>query len=181
MSLVVNMANKKISNEELKWLRKHRQNVEKAKTISIYTIFILFGLAMAALLVYASSVLNPLVSGVAFVGIIFGGILSMLYDEDKGSFVYNVHKVSLVFLAYILAIIISGILAGIAFAPLASISQYPISMQVFYPNHPNITITQNCTDFTTSASGYFNGQPINPTNTTQCTTSEAHYCHQLCL
>ena len=49
-----------------------------------------------------------------------------------------------------------------------SIAQYPISMQVFYPNHPNMTITQNCTGFTTSESGYFNGQPINPTNTTTC-------------
>jgi hypothetical protein len=31
-----------------------------------------------------------------------------------------------------------------------------------------MTITQNCTDFTTSESGYLNGQPINPQNTTQC-------------
>ena len=69
--------------------------------------------------------------------------------------------------------IMSGLLIGLVIAlvyiaPMVSMSQYPISMQVFYPNHPNITITQNCTGFTTSESGYLNGQPINETNTTTC-------------
>ena len=45
---------------------------------------------------------------------------------------------------------------------------YPYSLQVFYPNHPNITITQNCEPFTILASSYLNGQPINPKNTTIC-------------
>ena len=67
-----------------------------------------------------------------------------------------------------LGLIIGLIIALVYIAPMVSMSQYPISMQVFYPNHPNITITQNCTGFTTSESGYLNGQPINETNTTTC-------------
>ena len=63
--------------------------------------------------------------------------------------------------------ILSLIIALIYLNPVLQ-TQYPISMQVSYPNHPNLTITQNCTDFTTSASGYLNGQPINPQNTTEC-------------
>ena len=68
---------------------------------------------------------------------------------------------------------LSGLIVGMAItliyiAPIVSVMQYPITMQVFYPNHPNMTITQNCTDFTTSESGYLNGQPINETNTTTC-------------
>lgn len=45
---------------------------------------------------------------------------------------------------------------------------YTYSLQVFYPNHPNITIAQNCSPFMVSASGYLNGKPINPKNTTTC-------------
>jgi hypothetical protein len=66
-----------------------------------------------------------------------------------------------------------GIMLGIFIVsiyiiPGVNVMQYPISMKVFYPNHPNITIIQNCTDFTTTASGYLNGQPLNPKNTTSC-------------
>jgi hypothetical protein len=69
--------------------------------------------------------------------------------------------------------VISGAIIGIIIvviyiAPMVSVAIYPVSMQVSYPNHPNITITQNCTGFTTSESGYLNGQPINPQNTTEC-------------
>jgi hypothetical protein len=48
------------------------------------------------------------------------------------------------------------------------VPQYTISMQVFYPSHPNLTITQSCTDFVTTTSGYLNGQPINLKNVTYC-------------
>ena len=47
-------------------------------------------------------------------------------------------------------------------------TQQQISMQVFYPNHPNITVTQTCAPIKTFASGYFNGQAINAESTTQC-------------
>ena len=45
---------------------------------------------------------------------------------------------------------------------------HPISIQVFYPNHPNLTIIQSCTAFKIYSLGYLNGQQINPQNTTQC-------------
>ena len=69
--------------------------------------------------------------------------------------------------------ILSGFIIGIiititSLVPMANLSQYSISMQVFYPNHPNLTITQNCTAFTTTMSGYLNGSPINQTTTTKC-------------
>ena len=63
--------------------------------------------------------------------------------------------------------ILSLIIALIYLNPVLQ-TQYPISMQVFYPNHPNLTISQNCTAFIISASSYINGQPTNLKNTTQC-------------
>ena len=76
--------------------------------------------------------------------------------------------VVLVFTSFISGAIIGIIIVVIHIAPMVSVAIYPVSMQVSYPNHPNITITQNCTGFTTSESGYLNGQPINPQNTTEC-------------
>lgn len=69
--------------------------------------------------------------------------------------------------------IIIGLTIGIItpliyLAPITSAIQYPISMTVFYPNHPNITATQKCSSFLVSSSGYLNGQPINLTNETTC-------------
>ena len=72
------------------------------------------------------------------------------------------------FIGGLSCLIIAIAITLIYIAPIASVMQYPITMQVFYPNHPNMTITQNCTGFTTSESGYLNGQPINETNTTTC-------------
>ena len=87
--------------------------------------------------------------------------LAFMYQMSKISVNWNI-------LLFIFGGFIVGIIVGsIIFASFASINQYPISIQVFYPNHPNITITQNCTDFTTSALGYINGNLI-PQNTTEC-------------
>ena len=87
------------------------------------------------------------------------------------AFMYQMSKISVnwnILLFIFGGFIVVGIIVGsIIFASFASINQYPISIQVFYPNHPNITITQNCTDFTTSALGYINGNLI-PQNTTEC-------------
>lgn len=65
---------------------------------------------------------------------------------------------------------ICGLLVSASFIapPLSYSYLYPYSLQVLYPNHPNLTITQNCTPFIISVSGYHNGQPINPKNTTDC-------------
>ena len=153
------MATKKISDEDLEWLQAHKKNVERAKHAGIYAFFMLLGLALGVLFGYSIETSNPFALYVAAITIVFGGVFSLLYDDDNGS---------MVIIGFILGAIIGAVFTAIAFAPTAFIAEYPISMQVFYPNHPNITITQNCTAFTTSESGYLNGQPINPKNTTQC-------------
>lgn len=77
------------------------------------------------------------------------------------------------FISFFIGAIV-GILIGLIYvAPMVNIAAYSVSLQVSYPNHPNLTIIQNCTSFTTSASGYLNGQPINPQNTTQCTLPQS--------
>ena len=153
------MATKKISDEDLEWLQAHKKNVERAKHAGIYAFFMLPGLALGIFSGYSVEALNSFYVIVAVIATLAGGAFSLLYDDDNGS---------MVVIGFMLGAIIGAVITVIAFAPMALIAEYPISMQVFYPNHPNITITQNCTGFTTSESGYFNGQPINLTNTTQC-------------
>ena len=121
-------------------------------------------------------ILFSLILGVAFVFTfalytLIGFFIAILIMAIFFIFVYQMSKISVDWniLLFILGGFIVGIIVGsIIFASFASINQYPISMQVFYPNHPNITITQNCTTFSNSASGYINGNPINPQNTTEC-------------
>ncbi len=72
------------------------------------------------------------------------------------------------FLTVLLSVISGGMIGGVVYALTGpSIIQYPLSMRVFYANHPNMTVTQNCTDIM-SALDYVNGQPINLVNTTRC-------------
>ena len=153
------MATKKISDEDLEWLQAHKKNVERAKHAGIYAFFMLPGLALGIFSGYSVEALNSFYVIVAVIATLAGGAFSLLYDDDNGS---------MVIISFIFGAIIGAVFTAIAFAPMALIAEYPISMQVFYPNHPNITIIQNCTGFTTTNSGYINGQPINPKNTTQC-------------
>lgn len=83
-------------------------------------------------------------------------------------FIYTDAYASITVASFFAAMITGVVVALIYIAPMISIAQYPISMQVFYSNHPNLTITQNCTPFTTTSSSYLNGQPINSQNTTTC-------------
>jgi hypothetical protein len=102
---------------------------------------------------------------------LIGFFIAVLITAIFLVFMYQMSKISVNWniLLFIFGGFIVGIIVGsIIFASFASINQYPISMQVFYPNHPNITITQNCTAFSNSASGYINGNPINLQNTTEC-------------
>ena len=150
------MATKKISDEALAWLQAYKQNVERRtrmlKGIDVFLYCLAFGFALA------TSVAFAFIAFIVFLAL--AAILIVAHPPDK----YAGEIVAGTISGFIIGIII----ALIYIAPMASVAQYPISMQVFYPNHPNITITQNCTAFTTSALGYLNGQPINPQNTTQC-------------
>ena len=129
-----------------------------------------------SLIMGSLEILFSLILGVAFVFTfalytLIGFFIAILIMAIFFIFVYQMSKISVDWniLLFILGGFIVGIIVGsIIFASFASINQYPISMQVFYPNHPNITITQNCTTFSNSASGYINGNPINPQNTTEC-------------
>ena len=155
------MANNKIPDEDLAWLQAHKQSVEhrdrtlKGTGVFLYCFtFVLALIAFATIAIY----IFPLIF--ALVGFTIAFILALLSTPDR--------YVKEAMAALISGFIIGLIIALVYIAPMVSMSQYPISMQVFYPNHPNITITQNCTGFTTSESGYLNGQPINPQNTTEC-------------
>ena len=162
------MANKKISNEELKWLRKHRRSVERRTRMlkSAGIFFYYFVIYLVAPIAFGFALLSTIaavIAGFILVGDLIAFSFSPVIDTK-----YFKELVT----GVITGLIIGGIIALVYIAPMVSMSQYPISMQVFYPNHPNITITQNCTGFTTSESGYLNGKPINPLNTTQCNLPE---------
>ena len=152
-----------LTPEDAKWLSQHRQSIEKGSRIlkgaGVFFYCFAFVFAIAALAALAATV--AFVYAFAFAGLGLAFILSLIIiipDEYAGEVIVGI----------ISGFIIGIIIALIYIAPMASVAQYPISMQVFYPNHPNMTITQNCTGFTTSESGYLNGQPINETNTTTC-------------
>ena len=156
--------NNKIPDEDLAWLQAQKNSVERRDrmlkgTGMFFYCFALF-FALISFIVLATHYAFFYAS-ISF--IIFLGLSAILIIADP-PYKYAGDE----FAGIMSGLIVGLIIAIVYIAPTASISQYPVSMQVFYPNHPNITITQNCTGFTTSASGYFNGQPINPTNTTQC-------------
>ena len=159
------MANKKISNEELKWLRKHRRSVERRTRMlkSAGIFFYYFVIYLVAPIAFGFALLSTIAAVAGF--ILVGDIILIAFSFSP---VIDTKYFKELVTGVITGLIIGGIIALVYIAPMVSMSQYPISMQVFYPNHPNITITQNCTGFTTSESGYLNGQPINETNTTTC-------------
>ena len=164
------MANKKISNEELKWLRKHRRSVERRTRMlkSAGIFFYYFVIYLVAPIAFGFALLSTIAAVIAGF-ILVGDIILIAFSFSP---VIDTKYFKELVTGVITGLIIGGIIALVYIAPMVSMSQYPISMQVFYPNHPNITITQNCTGFTTSESGYLNGKPINPLNTTQCNLPE---------
>ena len=143
------MANNKIPDEDLVWLQTHKQSVERRtrmlKSIKIYAVyFIMMASAFTLIAAIAANISHVYIAIDAIVFLAFA-IMSVIRIEDA------LGENDLAALAGIVSgLLLSIIIASIYIAPIASISQYPISMQVFYPNHPNITITQNCTGFTTS-------------------------------
>ena len=153
--------NKKISDEDLAWLQAHKQSVERRNRIlkGIGVFFYCFVLAFA-ITAFFILITNSFALIFVAVALLIALFLASAITPNK-------------YINEMLIGSLSGLIVGMAItliyiAPIVSVMQYPITMQVFYPNHPNMTITQNCTDFTTSESGYLNGQPINETNTTTC-------------
>ena len=156
--------NKKISDEDLEWLQAHKQSVErrtrmlKGAGMFFYCFALGFALISSIVLATHSAFLYASISFIILLGLIATLIIAEPSDKYAGSAVAGLMH----------GLLIGLVIALVYIAPIAFIAEYPISMQVFYPNHPNITIIQNCTGFTTTNSGYINGQPINPKNTTQC-------------
>ena len=155
------MKTNKIPDEDLAWLQAHKRSVErrtrmlKGTGVFLYCFALAFAITAFFILISDSFALFLVVAALLIALFLTSAITPNKYIKEMliGS--------------------LSGFIVGIAItliyiAPITSVMQYPISMQVFYPNHPNMTITQNCTAFTTTISGSINGQPINPQNTTEC-------------
>ena len=162
------MANNKIPDEDLAWLQAHKQSVERRTRMLkgagvFFSWFAIGGIVPTITLSVLAAVGEFLILDILVA--ILAVTLYLIFLEWLGH-PDNYNNVAV--FGIVSGLLLSIIIASIYIAPIASISQYPISMQVFYPNHTNLTITQNCTGFTTSESGYLNGQPINLTNTTQC-------------
>ena len=153
--------NNTISSSDAAWLSQHRQNVERRNRILKGTgVFFYCFAFVLAIAIFAALSFVAFALIFAFVALAFAFVPALLATPDKYAGEAVVGSIS--------GLIIGIVIALIYLVPMASIAQYPISMQVFYPNHPNMTITQNCTAFSVSSSGYLNGQPINPENTTTC-------------
>ena len=159
--------NNAISSSDAAWLTQHRQSIEHRNRIlksislsAVYLIMVASAFTLIAAIVANISYIYIAIDVVVFFAFAIMGLILIKDSQGENDLAVVAGITSGLFVA--------GAIALLYIAPIASISQYPISMQVFYPNHPNITITQNCTGFTTSESGYLNGQPINPQNTTEC-------------
>ena len=155
------MANKKISGEEIEWLSKNKQSIEKRNRslkgagVFFYCIALLLALSISVTLATHSALAFALIAFVIFLVLAAIFIVTNLPDKYAGEVVAG----------SISGIIIGTVIALIYISPMISIAQYPISMQVLYSN---TTIIQNCTAFTNTNSGYLNGQPIGSKNTTSC-------------
>ena len=153
--------NNKIPDEDLAWLQAHKQNVErstrmlKGAGVFFYCFALAFAITAFFILISDSFALIFVAAALLIALFLTSAITPNKYIKEM-------------FIGSLSGVIVGMAIALIYIAPIVSVMQYPITMQVFYPNHPNMTITQNCTDFTTSESGYLNGQPINETNTTTC-------------
>ena len=186
----------KEEKEAIEWTQKHRAVAERRtrmlKGTGIFLLFVAIGIAIVLALVVAAVLL---VAAFAFAIAAFAFaivlIVALIYTPDN---IYTPDKYG----REAVVGIISGVSIGIVLALIYIVPQNmaldnsnPFNcnikdnsitttciLQVFYPNQSNITITQNCTAFTTSSSGYFNGQPINPQNTPMA--SIAQYPISIC-
>ena len=153
--------NNAISSSDVTWLSKHRQSIEKGSRILkgagvfFYCLALTFAITTFFILIADSFTLIFVVAALLIALFLTSAITPNKYIKEM-------------FIGSLSGVIVGMAITLIYIAPVVSVMQYHITMQVFYPNHPNMTITQNCTSFTTSESGYLNDQPINQTNTTTC-------------
>jgi hypothetical protein len=154
-----------ISLEDIGWLAQHRQSIERRnrrlKSIGAFIFYLVSGYALLTVIFLATVPPFALSAVIALPAVIF--LITVLATVASLEKYYDEALVG-----GLSGLILAMTIALIYMAPAANIAQYPISMQVFYSGHPNITATQNCTPFSVSSSGTLNGQPINPMNTTKC-------------
>ena len=150
--------------EDAKWLSQHRQSVERRNQILKGAGAFLSGFAFAFVLI----LIPILIANFPPFGLpmlIIPLSLSLALFAIFGEVFFEDATVNTIIAGLISGAIFSLLITLFYIVPMVSIAQYPVSMQVFYPN---LTITQNCTKFSVSSSGYLNGQPITPQNTTEC-------------
>ncbi len=145
----------RLTKEELEWVRKHRKRIT---LLSEGLIGLFLAMIIGAIGYFTIPYINP-IGWFLLIMIIFGFVLLLVgVLSERLPFI-----VSYTIFAVIFIMITFNYYAGIYTS-----RYYNVSIQVFYPNHPNITITQHCTPFNVSASTYLNSQPVNPKNTTIC-------------
>ena len=167
------MPTTRLSNEDAEWIKQHKHNIEKRnnilKNIGVFLLF--FTLAAFAFVLFAFVLVSVLaLAAFAFVLVSVLAFAGFAADSIHG---YDAEKAPGAILGIIVGLLLSVVFIVPSMQAAANLSAYPMQLQVFYPNHPNLTITQNCSAFTTSSLGYLNGQPIDKTNTTACLMPQA--------
>ena len=169
--------------ELIEWLHGHKQSIERKteilKQIGIYLLFLALAIiSTISIFIFALGVTIGIFPFIGLIAAAFSlSVIFILLDEFNTD--SHVKYVDIIIISLILGAILGIEIGLIYIVPIMNISEYPISLHVFYPNHPNLTITQNCTTFTTTSSGYLNGQLIDPKNTTQCNLPSSMDPHAL--
>lgn len=164
------MNKSKISSKDVEWISVHKEDVEwitqhkeEFKRLKFNLLFIGF-LTIGVVFGFVSGLFEPpalifIITSI-FVIVLPGIIVAIKYDAIDSFALYSALAIG-----FLVSFIIS---LSFSTSFYSTSTQQQISMQVFYPNHPNITVTQTCAPIKTFASGYFNGQAINAESTTQC-------------
>ena len=105
------MANKKISNEELEWLRKHKQSVEKrSRVLKRVSIFSLYSALAFTVFSIIFAILSLIVALVTLPGVvIFAVVFSIALSSNLASIASRYEEEALIG-------IFSGVIIGLIFA-----------------------------------------------------------------
>ena len=155
----------KLTSDDIKWIKKHKQNTDRLKETFAMLFVIVISFTMSYTLMFGINTGKGWIMGATLLSIIFTLAIIGGFGIDER---YSDFSVAL-FILSILGLITGMIIGNANFAPLANLINYPISIQASYhSNTGNITVTQNCSNFSVSASGYYDGYAINPVNSTEC-------------